>query len=63
MPIAAILQLITALEPAILNVVLLFKNKQTGQVTAIAVLDSVDAQVADNQKVIQAWLTTHQSAA
>jgi len=62
MSIAAILGLITALEPAVVNTILLIKNKATGQVTAIAVLDSVDAAVAANQTAIQTWLSGHPSA-
>lgn len=56
---AAILQLITLLEPEIVNIVMMIKDKKTGSLTVIAVLDSVDAQVKENQAAMATWLGTH----
>ncbi len=59
MPIAQILQLITTLSPSIINLVMFLKDKETGKLSAFVILDSVDAQVAENQKLIADWLTSH----
>lgn len=56
---AAILQLISILEPQIVNVVMMVKDKKTGTMTVFAVLDSVDAQTAANQTAIQNFLGSH----
>jgi len=59
---AAIIQLITLAEPLIGNLVLFIKDKTTGTMSAIAILDSVDMQVQKNQDALNAYLATKQSS-
>ena len=53
---AEILQLITLAEPIIGNVILFIKDKTTGKLSAIAILDAVDMQVQHNQDALNAYL-------
>ncbi len=62
MGIAAILQLITALEPGIVNTIVAIRNKANGSIDVLAVLDSADTQLAANQQQIAAWMSAHGKA-
>lgn len=61
MEISAILGLITLLEPQIVNVIMMIKDKKTGTMSVIAVLDSVDAQTEANQRQIADWVARKQT--
>ncbi len=62
MGIAGIVSLLTILEPQIVNLVMFFKDKSTGQLSAIAILDSVDAQVKANQDALTNYIASKQGS-
>lgn len=62
MGIPAIVGLLTLLEPQIVNLVMFIKDKTTGTLTAIAILDSVDAQVKSNQDILTAYIASKQGS-
>jgi hypothetical protein len=62
MGIAGIVQLLTILEPQIVNLVMFIKDKSTGQLSAIAILDSVDAQVKANQDALTNYIASKQGS-
>ena len=62
MGIPQIIALLTTLEPQIVNLVMFVKDKTTGTLSAIAILDSVDAQVAANQTQIVNFIASKQGS-
>jgi ACT domain-containing protein len=54
--IAGIIAMLTTLEPQIVNLVMFIKDKTTGTLSAVVILDSVDAAVLTNQQQITAYL-------
>lgn len=62
MGIAGIVSLLTILEPQIVNLVMFIKDKSTGQLSAIAILDSVDAQIKSNQDALTNYIASKQGS-
>ena len=60
--IPGIITLLTTLEPQIVNLVMFIKDKTTGTMSAIAILDSVDAAVATNQTQITNYIASKQGS-
>ncbi len=56
--ISAIIAMLTTLEPQIVNLVMFIKDKTTGTLSAVVILDSVDAAVASNQQQIAAYIAS-----
>lgn len=59
---AGIVSLLTILEPQIVNLVMFIKDKSTGQLSAIAILDSVDAQIKSNQDALTNYIASKQGS-
>ena len=60
--IAGIIALLTTLEPSIVNLVMFIKDKTTGTLSAVVILDSVDATVLTNQQQITAFIASKQGS-
>jgi len=58
MGIAGILSLVNVLAPSIVNLVMMFKQKD-GSTSVIVLLDAADAQNAANQQQVADWLKAH----